>query len=296
MYHEEEHAKRDGFGVSVKTGGPSIAYIYLKRLLKLGFILGILGFISIVVVVLLYTGEFNVIVEFIRSLGWLGNIVIIVAVTIIGLPIPIGYTPLGIISGYLYGILWGSLTMLVGTLLGSAFGYWVTRVLFRQWYLRRIENSPYLLAFMRTIEKKGFLFVLLTRMAPIPFGVQNSLFSVVDIHACGIQSTFFWFMLATIVGVTPEIVALVYSGSTLGQLESLVSGTHWKAQDYAILALQIGVTVILLVALCFLSREAVRQVRKQRQEEEETREIYVHVNLSENTVMELDSEDHYKAV
>lgn len=76
------------------------------------------------------------------------------------------------------GILNASVTVLIGTITGSVLGFWSCRVLLKEWFQRKINESPTLQAFMQTMESKGFYLILIMRMAPIPFGVQNGLFSV----------------------------------------------------------------------------------------------------------------------
>lgn len=70
------------------------------------------------------------------------------------------------------------MTVLIGTITGSILGFWSCRVLCKGWFQRKINESPTLQAFMHTMESKGFYLILIMRMAPIPFGVQNGLFSV----------------------------------------------------------------------------------------------------------------------
>ncbi len=147
------------------------------------------------------------------------------------------------------GILNASVTVLIGTITGSILGFWSCRVLCKGWFQRKINESPTLQAFMHTMESKGFYLILIMRMAPIPFGVQNGLFSVlppVSFHhtthtrtrththtqpcshtLCGAQVSnvsVLSFSVATIVGLVPEILMLVYMGTTMADLTSIATG------------------------------------------------------------------------
>lgn len=174
------------------------------------------------------SGYLAIFLEWVRDIGYWGNLLFVVAFTITGLPFMlIGYTPLGLAAGFIYGqegpilgtppllsrmvlgdgcgrvgwplayhhfsyggphasgwwlcgagILNASVTVLIGTITGSVLGFWSCRVLLKEWFQRKISESPTLQAFMQTMESKGFYLILIMRMAPIPFGVQNGLFSV----------------------------------------------------------------------------------------------------------------------
>jgi uncharacterized membrane protein YdjX (TVP38/TMEM64 family) len=135
-----------------------------------------------------------------------------------------------------------SVTVLIGTITGSILGFWSCRVLCKGWFQRKINESPTLQAFMHTMESKGFYLILIMRMAPIPFGVQNGLFSVstttmlssrtMYVHrlthcGCGLQVSnvsVMSFSVATIVGLVPEILMLVYMGTTMADLTSIATG------------------------------------------------------------------------
>jgi uncharacterized membrane protein YdjX (TVP38/TMEM64 family) len=144
-----------------------------------------------------------------------------------------------------------SVTVLIGTITGSILGFWSCRVLCKGWFQRKINESPTLQAFMHTMESKGFYLILIMRMAPIPFGVQNGLFSVLPpasfhhtthtthahahtrhtrhttvlTHAMQVSNvSVLSFSVATIVGLVPEILMLVYMGTTMADLTSIATG------------------------------------------------------------------------
>jgi uncharacterized membrane protein YdjX (TVP38/TMEM64 family) len=216
------------------------------------------------------SGYLAVFLEWVKDLGYWGNLFFVIAFTITGLPFMlIGYTPLGLAAGYIYGrdgpilgIIEASVTVLIGTITGSVLGFVLCRMLLKNWFQRKIDASPVLQAFMQTMESKGFFLVLVMRMAPIPFGVQNGLFSVSNVSILS-------FAVATVVGLVPEIVMLVYMGTTMADLTSIVTGKfEFGFWQQLTLGLEIGVSLILCILLFFFSREAMRKVKERQKQME----------------------------
>lgn len=211
-------------------------------------------------------GYLAIFLNWVKDIGYWGNLLFIIAFTITGLPFMlIGYTPLGLAAGFIYGedgpilgILNASVTVLIGTILGSILGFWSCRVLCKSWFQRKINENPTLQAFMHTMESKGFYLIVIMRMAPIPFGVQNGLFSVSNVSVLA-------FSVATIVGLVPEILMLVYMGTTMADLTSIATGDfEFGLWQKIMLGIEIGMTVILFILLFFLSREAMRKVKERQ--------------------------------
>jgi uncharacterized membrane protein YdjX (TVP38/TMEM64 family) len=179
-------------------------------------------------------GYLAIFLEWVKDIGYWGNLLFVVAFTLTGLPFMlIGYTPLGLAAGFIYGqdgpilgILNASVTVLIGTITGSIVGFWSCRVLCKSWFQRKINESPTLQAFMHTMESKGFYLILIMRMAPIPFGVQNGLFSVSNVSVLS-------FSVATIVGLVPEILMLVYMGTTMADRSRLLRAIDGEGADGA---------------------------------------------------------------
>jgi len=232
------------------------------------------------------TGYLAVFLEWVKKIGYWGNLLFVIAFTLTGLPFMlIGYTPLGLAAGFIYGqdglilgILNASVTVLIGTITGSILGFWSCRVLCKGWFQRKINESPTLQAFMHTMESKGFYLILIMRMAPIPFGVQNGLFSVSNVSVLS-------FSVATIVGLVPEILMLVYMGTTMADLTSIATGDfEFGLWQKIMLGIEIGMTLILFVLLFFLSREAMRKVRE-RQRQTEMAESLADLEMEEDSEM-----------
>lgn len=121
-----------------------------------------------------------------QLLNWLENLpfiwslsVFILLFTIISFPFGFGYIILNMAAGYLYGMLRGQAVVTVSVAIGFMVGFVVCRCCMREWAGQYIASSPALLAMTKVVEgPHGFRVILLTRLTPIPFGLQNALFAV----------------------------------------------------------------------------------------------------------------------
>jgi len=61
--------------------------------------------------------------EWIARIGWVGNVLLILGFVIVSFPFVMGYMVLALGSGFLYGILLGTLTVAVGSTLGACIAF-----------------------------------------------------------------------------------------------------------------------------------------------------------------------------
>ena len=89
-----------------------------------------------------------------------------------------GYIVLNVACGYLYGFKIGTLTVVVSVIVGVMFSLICCRKFMREFVQSKLQ-SEHMKAIIRVIEsRRGFKVVVLTRLTPIPFGLQNGLFAV----------------------------------------------------------------------------------------------------------------------
>lgn len=114
-----------------------------------------------------------------ENLPWFESFIIFIFLfTIISFPFGIGYIILNMVAGYLYGFLRGQFVVMVSVTIGYTVSFFLCRIWFRD-YAKRIVTSNALQAIMRVVEgENGLRVICLTRLTPIPFGLQNTLFSV----------------------------------------------------------------------------------------------------------------------
>lgn len=108
-----------------------------------------------------------------------GALLFIVGLIIVSFPFGWGYIVLNVAAGYLYGFVLGMGIVMVGVLIGTFVAHLVCKRLLTEWVLNKVGNSEQLSAIIRVVEGgSGLKIVALSRLTPIPFGLQNAVFSV----------------------------------------------------------------------------------------------------------------------
>jgi uncharacterized membrane protein YdjX (TVP38/TMEM64 family) len=145
----------------------------------------------------------------IESLGLWSGIVYPIAYAICNvLLLPGGVLSVG--GGFIFGLWWGFLIVLVGNLLGAATAFCIARRLGRRRIEKLIDNSRRLRVIDRAIERQGWKIVVLSQLNPLaPSSLLNYLYGLtrVPLHRC---------LLWVALGQTPGLFLYVFIG-TLGQ-------------------------------------------------------------------------------
>ncbi|XP_044784451.2 transmembrane protein 64 isoform X3 [Bubalus bubalis] len=110
----------------------------------------------------------------------LGVLLFVVGFIVVSFPCGWGYIVLNVAAGYLYGFVLGMGLMVVGVLIGTFIAHVVCKRLLTAWVAARIQSSEKLSAVIRVVEGgSGLKVVALARLTPIPFGLQNAVFSII---------------------------------------------------------------------------------------------------------------------
>lgn len=155
--------------------------------------------------------------KWVDQFGWMGPLVIILAMTLQMFLLVLPSLGLMLVSILAYGPVWGSLIILVSIFTASSVGYAVGRYLGPVIVKKLIGNKT---------EKKlgnflddyGFWAVIITRLNPI---LSNDAISFV----AGVLKMNYWrFIGATMVGISPLILFIAVLGETT---DSLKTGLLW---------------------------------------------------------------------
>ncbi|KAM9384662.1 transmembrane protein 64 isoform 2-T3 [Pholidichthys leucotaenia] len=112
--------------------------------------------------------------------SFVGAMLFIVGLIIVSFPCGWGYIVLNVAAGYLYGFVLGMGLVMVGVLIGTFVAHLVCKRLLSDWVLNKVGNSEQLSAVIRVVEGgSGLKIVALARLTPIPFGLQNAVFSII---------------------------------------------------------------------------------------------------------------------
>lgn len=98
---------------------------------------------------------------------------------LVSLPISIGYIVLVVASGYLFGVLRGLLLVVVGANFGLLVAHNILRLVGHHHSVYKYTQNDMAQAIMKVISGPlCFKIVFCSRLTPIPFGLQNTIFAV----------------------------------------------------------------------------------------------------------------------
>jgi uncharacterized membrane protein YdjX (TVP38/TMEM64 family) len=121
---------------------------------------------------------------------------------------------LAIRAGYVFGLGWGTIYVLVAAMFGAIFAFWMGRYLTRHRVQRKLQGNVRFRAIAHAVEKEGWKIVLLTRLSPIfPFNLTNYAFGVTQISLKN-------YSLGSL-GILPGTVLYTYMGSLSNELTTI---------------------------------------------------------------------------
>lgn len=168
----------------------------------------------------------------------LGLLLFVLGFVAVSFPCGWGYLVLSVAAGYLYGFAQGLALMAAGVLLGTGVAHVVCRRLLAARVAARVRGSERLSAVIRVVEGAGGLKVVaLARLTPIPFGLQNAVFSMTDLSLPN-------YLMASSVGLLPTQLLNSYLGTTLRTMEDVIE--EQTVSGYLVFCLQIIISIGLM--------------------------------------------------
>lgn len=151
-------------------------------------------------------------------------------------------------SGVVFGTLIGFFISSVATCLGGTVALYATRFLFRDLVKRRFSGQIEMVN--KGVDKEGAFYLFGLRMIPvIPFWLLNLVMALTSMKVPV-------FMLATLFGMMPILLILVYTGNELGEIE------HFSMS--AILSPDLIIALVLLASFPFLAKAFIGFIRQYR--------------------------------
>lgn len=160
-------------------------------------------------------------------------VLLVVALTLICFPMDV----LFVAAGMIFGLTWGTLYLVIATMLSQAIVFLVSRHILRSRVERWIANNPKMRLLNRAIELKGAHLLFLIRMAPIPASPVSYLMGVSSMR-------FDKFMIATC-GLLPVAFASMYLGYAAVHWAS--TATH-KKHHFGLADLEVYIGLIAVIA------------------------------------------------
>lgn len=161
-------------------------------------------------------------------------------------------TVLCIIAGALFGLGWGTVTVLAGSLLAGAIQYALSRRLLRERIQRMLEAKPSLAAIQRAVSHDEFRLQILLRLTPLNPATISYLLGAAGVRFSG--------FLIAIMALTPNLVIEVYLGHA-GKHAARLAGSNAQSahlHDLAIIG-GLAVCIFVMVLISKMARKAVMQ-------------------------------------
>ena len=164
------------------------------------------------------------------------------AIYIISAPVPFLAPVLTAVGGLLFGVVWGTVLVLVVATTSAFIPFYMARQLGRDWVESKLEGKKLDEIYQQSEGSKGFAFVMLMRLIPVlPWEVQNYVGGLTKVSPP-------IFAAGTIMGIIPGSFSLVFLGA------AVTDPTSW--QFFAAVALKIVTALIPVVAIYVRSRRS----------------------------------------
>lgn len=187
--------------------------------------------------------------------GWLGVLLFAGAIVLAQMFIA-PMSPVALAAGFGFGFGRGWIAITMGTGLGAAVNFLISRYVARGPVARRLERNDKFRLIDAAIGREGWKIVILLRFVPMPFGLAN--------YAYGLTAIPFWsYLFASIVAIFPANTFLVYLGYTAQAGLAVASGAARPRHpgEYVLLGVGVVAFFFALRHIAKIARAAVTQVQ-----------------------------------
>jgi uncharacterized membrane protein YdjX (TVP38/TMEM64 family) len=208
-------------------------------------------------VALVFAAKFlNVQVILQETLDWVSRLgpwcaVIFVSIYIVATVLFVPGSVLTLGAGAVFGVIWGSVYVSLGSILGATCAFLVGRYLARDAIARKVADNERFAAIDKAVAAEGWKIVGLTRLSPVfPFTLLNYAFGLTQVKLRD-------YVLASWIGMMPGTVMYVY----LGSLAKAASGARTRTAGEWILY---GVGLLATIAVTVLITRTAKKALAQR--------------------------------
>ena len=157
-------------------------------------------------------------------------------------------------AGVIFGVIWGSIYVSIGSVMGATFAFLIGRYFTRDWVARKLENYENFQAIDQAVGEEGWKIVGLTRLSPIfPFNLLNYAFGLTNVSLKD-------YFLASWIGMLPGTILYVYVGSLVGSLAQL--GTAERSRtliEWLLYGIGLMATLIVTLYITRIAQNALNQ-------------------------------------
>lgn len=222
-------------------------------------IIGMLTVVVVLTILFYFDGEKYVLQLFswVETKGtWAFFIFVLIELFVVALLLPGIVFTMG--AGFLFGVVKGSVVVVVGTTLGAVVAFLLSRYLFVEKMANYLLSHPTLKVIDNELASKGWRFVLLTRMVPFfPFKLSNYFFGLTQFK---LQD----FIIGTAIGIIPITVVNVYMGSLAASMATLDTVSVMQSPKvWGIYSVGFLVAIFFVVYLTRVAKTALEKQLKQ---------------------------------
>lgn len=214
----------------------------------------------LIAVGLIVAGYFLEVPRYLRQLlDWIDGIgptapIVFIAIYIVVTVLFVPGSILTLGAGALFGVLWGTIYVSVGSTLGATAAFIVGRYFMRDWVAAKVAQSERFSAVDDAIGREGGKIVFLLRLSPIfPFNLSNYAFALTKVSLGS-------YMLASWVGMIPGTIMYVYIGSLIESVAALgVEGRARTTAEWILYVVGLLATVTVTVYVTRIARRAIKE-------------------------------------
>eukprot|EP01116_Phalansterium_solitarium_P017488 TRINITY_DN4316_c0_g1_i1.p1 TRINITY_DN4316_c0_g1~~TRINITY_DN4316_c0_g1_i1.p1 ORF type:complete len:280 (+),score=17.48 TRINITY_DN4316_c0_g1_i1:167-1006(+) len=199
--------------------------------------------------VIYFRTDFEKSLVWLASIGLYGNLILVLCFLVASFPVPVGTTPLMLSCGFLYGLAAGIVTVMIGSMFGASVSFYGCRLVFKNWVENEVRKSKAMLVLMKALDENAFKLCVLVRLLPVPYGLQNAMFAISKMEF----STYFT---ASWLGLLPEMLVIVYIGSSAKELSDMVTGgSSYSRLQTSVLIGQLVLSLLVIIAVVIKGRK-----------------------------------------
>jgi len=169
---------------------------------------------------------------------WSIIFIFIALFTLVSLPLAWGYIVVNLACGYLFGALYGLLVTVFTATIGILNAHIISKQFLSLHITNLLNRTDYIRALHSIISgPQAFKVVVLARLTPVPFGLQNAVFSASSLPTSR-------YLLASVLGLLPTQSCNTYIGSTLRSMEEVLTNSDTVRTGWVILLTQLFISII----------------------------------------------------
>jgi uncharacterized membrane protein YdjX (TVP38/TMEM64 family) len=193
--------------------------------------------------------ELQGLLEWIDSLGIWGYLAFTIVYIIASILLLSGAI-LTLGAGAIYGVVKGSILVIVASNLAAIAAFLVGRYLARGWVSKLIDKQPRFKAIDEAVAKEGWKIVGLTRLSPLfPFVFLNYAFGLTQISLKD-------YFLASCIGMLSGTILFVYIGSLVGIATIGTGGREKTSLEWGLYIVGLVATVIVTIYVTKIAKKA----------------------------------------